>query len=94
MRWLRPEFQAPTETRRAVQQAALDVEPSAALPVWPKQPPDQYVALRATLSRGQAGPSELARQFRGVRPAKLAGMLEVLAGLGQARKMGPGRWVA
>ena len=58
--------------RRAVQQAALDVEPSPGLPAWPKQPPDQHVALRAALSRGQAG----------------------LAGLGQARKTGPGRWVA
>lgn len=31
-RWLRPEFQMPTEACRAVQQAALDVELSAALP--------------------------------------------------------------
>ena len=47
-----------------------------ALPAWPNAVGAQYVALCAALARtGRAGPTDLARQFRGVRAAKLAPML-------------------
>jgi hypothetical protein len=49
-------------------------------------------ALRAALAR--AGPTDLARQFHGVRPAKLAPMLEALAAMGQRREVGSGRYLA
>lgn len=52
-------------------------------------------ALRAALARaGRAGPTDLARQFHGVRPAKLAPMLEALAAMGQRREVGSGRYLA
>jgi len=71
------------------------MDAGAALPAWPKAVGAQYVALRATLARiGRAGPADLARQFRGVRAAKLAPMLEALAAMGQAREAGGGRYVA
>jgi len=43
--------------------------------------------------KGVTGPAELAQQFSGVRPGKLAGMLQTLAALGQARDVGSGRYV-
>ncbi len=99
VRWLRPDYQAPAEQhRKAAQdtdQAALDVDVDAALPAWPKGVPAQYVALRAALTGGTpSAPADLARRFRGARPAKLAPMLAVLAAMGQAREAGGGRYVA
>ncbi len=93
VRWLRPAFQAPAEPAVQKQQLAMVVDPGAVLPAWPKHVPAQYVALRAALSgKGITSPHELAQHFRGVRPAKLAGMLETLAALGQARDAGSGRF--
>jgi len=93
VRWLRPAFQAPAEPAARKEQLAMAVDAEAVLPAWPKQVPAQFVALRAALARsGQAGPAELAQQFRNVRPNKLAGMLGTLAALGQAREAGSGRY--
>lgn len=97
VRWLRPAYQAPREVAQAAhkEQLAMATEADTALPSWPKAVGAQYVALRAALARtGRAGPSDLARQFRSVRPAKLAPMLEALAAMGQAREAGGGRYVA
>lgn len=95
VRWLRPDYQAPAEQRRQPAQAALDVDEGATLPAWPKAVPAQYVALRAALAGASpSAPADLARRFRGVRPAKLAPMLQALAALGQTREAGSGRYVA
>ncbi len=95
VRWLRPAFQAPAELAARKEQLAMAVDAEAVLPVWPKQAPAQFVALRAALARsGLAGPAELARQFRNVRPTKLVPMLKTLSALGQARPAGAGRYVA
>ena len=98
VRWLRPAYQAPGEMVQAErrEQLAMAVdEADAALPTWPKEVGAQLVALRAALARtGRAGPTDLARQFKGARPARLAPMLEALAALGQAREAGGGRYVA
>lgn len=98
VRWLRPAYQAPAEVALAArtEQLAMAVDAAdAALPEWPKAVPAQFVALRAALARsGRAGPADLARQFRGARPAKLAPILATLAALGQVREAGPGRYVA
>ena len=79
-----------------MEQLALSVDAAdAVLPAWPKAVGAQYVALRAALSRtARAGPTDLARQFTGARPARLAPMLEALAALAQARGAGGGRYVA
>ncbi len=93
VRWLRPAFQAPAEPVVQKQQLAMAVDPGAILPAWPKQVPAQYVALRAALAgKGVTGPAELAQHFSGVRARKLAGMLDTLAALGQARDAGSGRY--
>ncbi len=96
VRWLRPAFQAPAETRRKAEQAAMDIgQAAASLPPWPKDAPAQFVALRAALGRdAPSAPADLARQFRGAKPGKVAAMLETLAALGQARQAGAGRWLA
>lgn len=97
VRWLRPAYQAPAEVAQAArrEQLAMLMEADATLPAWPKAVGAQYVALRAALARtAGAGPTELARQFKGVRPAKLAPMLEALSALGQARKIREGRYAA
>ncbi len=98
VRWLRPAYQAPGEVAQAArkEQLAMAVDAAdAALPAWPKTVGAQLVALRAALARtGRAGPADLARQFRGARPAKLVPMLEALTALGQAREAGGGRYVA
>ena len=63
---------------------------------WPKDAPAQFVALRAALARGGPGSAaEIARRFRNApRGPKLAGMLETLAALGQARPLDGGRYTA
>ena len=98
VRWLRPAYQTPGEVAQVErkEQLAMAVgEADAALPTWPKEVGAQLVALRAALARrGRAGPADLARQFKGARPAKLAPMLEALAALGQAREASGGRYVA
>jgi len=97
VRWLRPEFQAPEETRRkAVQTEMAVVEtvvPGAA--AWPKDVPSQFIILRAALARGPASAQDVSRRFNGApRGAKMAEMLATLAALGQARPVGDGRYVA
>ena len=104
VRWLRPEFQAPEETRRrvaaAAEQAELavgDAAPAANGDAWPKDAPAQFVALRAALSRGGPGSAaEVARRFRNAprNRQKLEGMLQTLAALGQARALEGGRFTA
>ncbi|MBD0273595.1 MAG: class I SAM-dependent DNA methyltransferase, partial [Acetobacteraceae bacterium] len=102
VRWLRPEFQAPDEARRraaAVQIGMPVAEPAPAATsadAWPKEAPAQFIVLRAALSRGgPASAKEIARRFRDApRGPKLAGMLETLAALGQARALEGGRYTA
>jgi hypothetical protein len=97
IRWLRPEFQAPEETRRRAVQTELAVGEVAAAAVqpWPKDAPSQFILLRSALARGPASPQEMARRFKGApRGGKMAEMLATLAALGQARPVGDGRYVA
>ena len=94
VRWLRPDYQAGPELRRRAEQGALDVaEGDGTAPPWPRKTPEQFVALRAALSRGgPARPRDLARLFRGVSDRKLDEMLRTLVALGQARDAGAGRY--
>ena len=96
VRWLRPEYQAPAEAPAArAKQGAMPLgEAAGILPPWPKDTVAQYQAVLGALSRGiPVLPADLARQFKGARLAKLAPMLNVLAGLGQARQDATGRYV-
>jgi len=95
--WLRPEFQAPEETRRRAVQTEMRVDETAVpgAAVWPKEVPSQFIALRSALARGPASAQDVARRFKGApRGAKMAEMLATLAALGQARPVGNGRYAA
>ena len=95
VRWLRPEYQTPAEIlpiRTHQPEMGMD-EAAADLPAWPRDTVAQYQAVLAALSRSPVRPADLAKQFRGVRFAKLAPMLNVLAGLGQARQDSAGRYM-
>lgn len=97
VRWLRPEFQAPEETRRKAVQTEMEVGETATpgAVAWPKDVPAQFIILRTTLTRGPASAQDVSRRFKGApRGAKMAEMLATLAALGQARPVGDGRYVA
>jgi hypothetical protein len=97
VRWLRPEFQAPEETRRKAVQTEMAVGETAApgAVAWPKDVPSQFIILRTALTRGPASAQDVSRRFKGApRGAKMAEMLATLAALGQARPVGDGRYVA
>jgi hypothetical protein len=97
IRWLRPEFQAPEETRRKAVQAEMPMDSAiapGALP-WPKDMPAQFALLRSALARGPATAQDVARAFKGApRKERMAEMLRTLAALGQARALGPDRYTA
>jgi len=97
IRWLRPEFQAPEETRRRAVQREMDVGEGAVagLLPWPKDAPSQFTVLRAALTAAPASARDVARRFKGApRPGKLEEMLATLAALGQARPAGGSRYAA
>ena len=93
VRWLRPEFQAPTEQRRALQGAMqVDQAEVSGLPPWPAKEPERFVALRAVLAVSPGRPPELSRRFHRASTLKIRDMLETLAALGQARLDPDGRY--
>ena len=97
IRWLRPEFQAPRDTRRAVQaEMAVDGAGADTTRQWPKEAPAQYVALRAALRGPPASPRDIARRFQGAprRAGDVEAMLQTLVALGQARHLEDGRYTA
>jgi hypothetical protein len=95
VRWLRPDYQAPEEARRRIHQGTLEVdEATEVAPLWPKDQPAQYVAVRAALKNGPATPSQVARQFKRAPARRVGEMLRTLAALGQAREGRDGRYVA
>ena len=64
-------------------------------PAWPKTLPEQIQALRAALSalQGPASPGDLAQGFTRAPRAKVAELLETLAGLGLVRRLDDGRYL-
>ena len=102
VRWLRPEYQNPTGSRDASQQALPEAEDEAAPAAvrekspWPANLPQQVAAVRAALSRQSAPVSarELKEQFKNAREPKVREILQALASIGQAREMEDGRYVS
>ncbi|MBI5015718.1 MAG: hypothetical protein HZB55_09545 [Deltaproteobacteria bacterium] len=77
-----------------LEQAVPGEAKKAAEDAWPKPLPDQARAVLSAL-REAAGPAtaeEVARSFRGGSVAQAADLLETLAALGQARRVGDGRY--
>ena len=91
VRWLRPEFQAPGESRLEPTQVALEgteLEEAdasmAAVATWPKKLPQQIAAVR-DLFRGISGAlqfDEVTRAFKGAKKREVEGVLDSLADLG------------
>ena len=102
VRWLRPEYQNPTGSRSAAQEALPETESETAPPAvrekspWPANLPQQVAAVRAALSRQPAPVSarELKEQFKHAREPKVREILQALASIGQAREMEDGRYVS
>ncbi|MFY8094299.1 MAG: hypothetical protein ACOVN0_12560, partial [Niveispirillum sp.] len=98
IRWLRPEFQNPGGVQAGEQLSADlgEVAVAATRPAWPKLPADQVQALRHTLvTANSALPADaVARAFKGARGKQVKDMLDLLVALGQARRIGDGRYAA
>ena len=95
VRWLRPDYQAPLLTGRAVQrQLAMEQAAASEIRPWPRRAPEQFVALRNALSARPATPADLARRFDKAPRGRMKEMLEALVAMGQARRLEGGRFVA
>lgn len=99
IRWLRPEYQAPDY--QAPIAGTLDLgEAAAALPdnviPWPGTLPEQVRAVQTILSSSSTplAPQDVARAFRGKRAATVRPVLDALASVGMARRLGNGRYAA
>ncbi len=99
IRWLRPEFQAPNYAAPITQTLDLG-ETAAALPdnviPWPGTLPEQVSAVQSILSAAATplAPQDIARAFKGKRAATVRPVLDALAGIGMARRLGDGRYAA
>jgi hypothetical protein len=99
VRWLRPEFQAPDYAAPVSQMLDLG-EGAVPLPdnviPWPEKLPDQISAVAQVLAaaRTPLAAQDVARSFRGKRPATVRPMLDALAGVGLARRLQDGRYAA
>ncbi len=93
VRWLRPEFQNPSETKPAMAQVALtgtEDEADEAAPVavaiatWPKKLPEQIFAVREIVVKTNAehSASDVARAFKGAKEKDAEEVLDGLAALG------------
>jgi hypothetical protein len=98
IRWLRPEFQAPTQDALSLapgkkaakpkSQPAAAAPKSRAKPVWPQERPAQVEAVAAAL-RAAAGPvtaADLAANFSRGKKEPVAEILAALVVLGRAHK--------
>jgi len=93
VRWLRPEFQAPTEPRRVANgRLPVDQGEDVRLPAWPAREVERFVALRTTLASAPGSPADLSCRFDRVTTAKIGKMLETLVAFGQAELRDDGRY--
>jgi hypothetical protein len=99
IRWLRPEYQAPDYQTPV--SGTLDLgEAAMALPdnviPWPGTLPEQVRAVQTILASSQAplAPQDVARAFKGKRAATVRPVLDALASVGMARRLGNGRYAA
>ena len=99
IRWLRPEYQAPDYQPPITQTLDFGDGP-AALPdnviPWPVTLPEQVSAVQQVLANAPQplAPQDVARAFQGKRAASVRPVLEALAGIGMARRLGDGRYAA
>ena len=98
MRYLRPEFQDPGY--RAPVATTFDlgetVAPVSNVIPWPATLLEQVGAVQSILAAAPAplAAQDIARNFKGKRAASVRPVLDALAGLGMARRLGDGRYAA
>ena len=100
IRWLRPEYQKPSEGVAT----AFGTDVEAALPAakktaklnWPKTIPEQARAIRQALTSqvGAVTPKQLAKNFSRAKVERVEELLQTLVSLGQARETEEGHYVA
>ncbi|WP_316014953.1 RNA-binding protein [Roseobacter sp. HKCCA0434] len=98
VRWLRPEYQNPhgkaarkggTKDMALAPKAIADKEP------WPADLPARIAAVRVALAEmGEASPDRIARRFKRVQTRQVRPLLESLAALGQAERVGEDLYAA
>jgi hypothetical protein len=100
IRWLRPEYQKPSEGVAAefdsgVEAAQPETKKTAKI-AWPKTIPEQARAVRQALtSQGGAVTSQqLAKSFSRASVDRVEELLQTLVSLGQARELEEGRYVS
>lgn len=101
IRWLRPEFQAPgaqaVATNRDLDLGDTPAAPATATTIpWPKTLAEQVSAVAAVLAASPAPQHarDIARAFDGKRAASVTPVLDALTAIGQARRLGDGRYAA
>ncbi len=105
IRWLRPEFQAPhtlggaqaIATNRDLDLGDTPTAPTTATIIpWPKTLAEQVSAVAAVLAASPAPQHarDIARAFDGKRVATITPVLDALTAIGQARRLGDGRYAA
>jgi hypothetical protein len=99
VRWLRPEYQNPGGVADETVPLAVVVakKPVAALKApWPTALPEQAQAIAATLAARSepATPAQVARMFSRAKTSRVTEILETLASLGQARRVGENIYAA
>ena len=99
VRWLRPEYQNPGGVAGETQPLAVAVAKKAVAALkapWPSALPEQAQAIAATLAAQTepATPAQVAKMFSRAKTARVTEILETLASLGQARRVGENVYAA
>lgn len=99
VRWLRSEYQAPRAKLPTPVQEEMVVDPAAAVAkakAWPKKLPERFQALQQLLASadGAIDVRLATKGFRGVRREEVDEHLQTLVAMGQARRVGEGRYAA
>jgi hypothetical protein len=100
VRWLRPEYQKPSEGVAAAFGTTVEVvvhgAKKATKTVWPKTIPEQARAVRQALTSqtGAASAKQLAKTFSRASVDRVEELLQTLVSLGQARETEEGRYVS
>lgn len=98
IRWLRPEYQKPSEGVAVAFGTDVETLPDAkkkAKLIWPKTIPEQARAIRQALTSqiGAVTSKQLAKNFSRANVDRVEELLQTLVSLGQARETEEGRYV-
>jgi hypothetical protein len=100
VRWLRPEYQKPSEGIAAAFGTTVEVAAQGAKKagkaVWPKTIPEQARAVRQALTsqNGAVSAKQLAKRFSRANVDRVEELLQTLVSLGQAREPEAGHYVS